>query len=58
VLPRSIIIKQIEEKGDGKSAEKTIRDLLRQQQSPEKVASALGTTKEIIHSLAVFWGIK
>ena len=58
VLPRSIIIKQIEQKGDGKSAEKTIRDLLRRHQSPKKVASVLGTTKEIIHSLAVFWGIK
>jgi len=58
VLPRSIIIKQIEEKGGGKSAEKTIKDLLRQQLTPKQVASILGTTKEIIHSLTVFWGIK
>jgi len=58
VLPLSIIITEIEEKHGGRPAEETLRDLLRQHQSPDEVAYLLGTTKEIIHSLTVFWGIK
>jgi len=58
VLPQSIIKQQIEERYGGRSAEKVIRELLREHQSLEQVASALGTTKEVVHSLTVFWGIK
>jgi len=57
-LPLAIIIKEIEQKHGGRPAEETLRDLLRQHQSPDEVAPLLGTTKEIIHSLSIFWGIK
>jgi len=57
-LPLSKITKGIEKKHGGRSAQELLRDLLKQRRSPDEVAHLLGTTKEIIHSLTVFWGIK
>jgi len=58
VLPLSVIIKEIEQKHGGRSAQETLRDLLGQNQSLDDISRLLGTTKEIIYSLTIFWGIK
>jgi len=56
-LPLSVIRKQIEQK-HGRLTERTLRDLLEHDQSPDKVARTLGVPPPIINNLMVYWGIK
>jgi hypothetical protein len=58
-LPLSIITKEIEQKHGGRPAKEILRDLLLRENRPaDEVSRLLGTTKEVIHSLAIFWEIK
>ncbi len=57
-LPLAIIRREIEQTHHGRPAEEILKDLLRQHQSPDRVAGVLGMPEDVICSLIVFWGIQ